>query len=216
LCGRIRLVRSLPESNEHDRSSSWPLTAKALTLRESGPHTNCSLALSVELAGFALWDSGERTNSKDLFDRAFELHKVAVESIGSEPQIPDSNGAIDSKNPQARRDLTVPPATSANASEQSAASGRSTVASTLPSLVFKAEPTYTEMARVFKISGSVQLSIVVGRSGRAESIQLLQGLGLGLDEQAARTVRTWRFQPGTRAGQPVSVRAKIEVNFRLL
>src|SRR3569833_1309307 len=131
-------------------------------------------------------DRGERTNSKDLFDRAFELHKVAVESIGSEPQIPDSNGAIDSKNPQARRDLTVPPATSANASEQSAASGRSTVASTLPSLVFKAEPTYTEMARVFKISGSVQLSIVVGRSGRAESIQLLQGLGLGLDEQAAR------------------------------
>ena len=30
------------------------------------------------------------------------------------------------------------------------------------------------------------------------------------------SIKTWRFQPGTKNGKPVPVRAKIEVNFRLL
>jgi len=59
-------------------------------------------------------------------------------------------------------------------------------------------------------------AILIGKSGVPEAIRLIQGLGLGLDEQAARTVRAWRFRPATKAGQPISTHAGISVNFRFL
>jgi TonB family protein len=47
-------------------------------------------------------------------------------------------------------------------------------------------------------------------------MQVTQGLGLGLDERAVEAVSQWKFQPGTKDGQAVTVAATIQVNFRLL
>jgi TonB family protein len=85
-----------------------------------------------------------------------------------------------------------------------------------PKLMHKVEPQYTELARAAKVQGQVKLTIVVGPDGRPHRIELMAGLGLGLDEQAVDAVSQWRFQPGTKDGQPVSVAAVIEVHFRLL
>ena len=52
--------------------------------------------------------------------------------------------------------------------------------------------------------------------GRAKDIQVLNGLGLGLDEQAVMAIQRWKFKPGERDGVPVAVQAQIEVNFRLM
>jgi outer membrane biosynthesis protein TonB len=41
-------------------------------------------------------------------------------------------------------------------------------------------------------------------------------LGLGLEEKAIEAITQWRFRPGTKDGQAVTVAATIEVNFRLL
>jgi TonB family protein len=85
-----------------------------------------------------------------------------------------------------------------------------------PVLLSKIEPEYSEEARVAKYDGSVLLSVEVGVDGIIRNIRVMRGLGLGLDQKAVEAVRQWKFKPGTENGQPVTVAAHIEVNFRLL
>jgi TonB family protein len=85
-----------------------------------------------------------------------------------------------------------------------------------PVLTYKVEPKYTREAEQAKVSGSVLLSLVVDENGSPRDIQVIRGLGSGLDEKAVETVSKWRFRPGMRFGKPVAVQARVEVNFRLL
>lgn len=87
---------------------------------------------------------------------------------------------------------------------------------TPPSVLSKVDPEYSEEARAAKYSGSVMLSVVVGTDGRADDINVVKSLGLGLDEKAVEAVQRWVFKPGMNQGVPVKVRAQIEINFRLL
>ena len=86
---------------------------------------------------------------------------------------------------------------------------------TPPRLLSKVEPQYTEDARLARYEGTVVLSVEVAPDGRAHNPRILRGLGLGLNEQAIAAVQQWQFQPGLKDGQPVTVRATIEVNYRL-
>ena len=85
-----------------------------------------------------------------------------------------------------------------------------------PTLVSKVEPQYTEEARAAKLSGPVVLYTEIGPDGVARNTVVTKSVGLGLDEQAVLAISQWRFNPGTKDGQPVTVAAIIEVNFRLL
>ena len=85
-----------------------------------------------------------------------------------------------------------------------------------PSVIYKRDPEYTEEARKAKLSGTVLLSVVVDTEGTARNIQVVRTLGLGLDQKAIDAVSQWRFKPGKKDGEPVNVRATIEVNFKLL
>lgn len=85
-----------------------------------------------------------------------------------------------------------------------------------PSLVAKLEPAYTDEARAARYQGTVVLSVEIHQDGKAHNIRVVRGLGLGLNEQAMHAVSQWQFVPGAKGGQPVPVRATIEVNFRLL
>ena len=60
------------------------------------------------------------------------------------------------------------------------------------------------------------LSVVIGTDGLAHDINVVSGIDSGLDLNAVAAVQKWQFQPGTKDGEPVAVRAQIEVNFRLL
>ncbi|MGO9094873.1 MAG: TonB family protein [Bryobacteraceae bacterium] len=86
----------------------------------------------------------------------------------------------------------------------------------VPSPIYKAEPFYSEAARRAKLQGSTLLYVEIYPDGYAHHIRTLRMLGLGLDAMAIAAVRQWRFKPSTRDGQPVIVRAEIEVNFRLI
>jgi periplasmic protein TonB len=38
---------------------------------------------------------------------------------------------------------------------------------------------------------------------------------MGLDEEAVKTVNTWKFKPALRQGVPVPVQMEVEVSFHL-
>lgn len=87
---------------------------------------------------------------------------------------------------------------------------------TEPRLLTKVDPEYSQEARKSKVQGSVMLRVVINERGLAESIEVTQGLGLGLDERAIEAVRKWTFRPAMRGKMPVPVSAIVQVTFRLL
>jgi TonB family protein len=87
---------------------------------------------------------------------------------------------------------------------------------TQPKVLYKVDPSYTEEARAASISGTVAIRIEVRPDGIAYNIKVTRGLESGLDQNAIDAIRQWRFQPGTKNGEPVTVEANVELTFRLL
>ena len=85
-----------------------------------------------------------------------------------------------------------------------------------PAVLQKVDPEYTDEGRAAQLSGTVVVSTEIGPDGLAHNTRILRALGLGLDESAIDAISQWRFRPGVKDGQPVTVAATIEVNFRLL
>ena len=85
-----------------------------------------------------------------------------------------------------------------------------------PKLLKKMEPEYTEGARAGKIQGTVVLGIDITPDGMATNFEVVRSLEPGLDQKAIDAVQQWLFQPGMKDGALVTVRATIEVNFRLM
>jgi TonB family protein len=84
-----------------------------------------------------------------------------------------------------------------------------------PKVASMVEPEYTEEAKDAKIQGTVALGLEVNAEGKAQNIYIVRSLDKGLDENAIAAIRQWTFKPGEKDGQPVTVAATIEVNFRL-
>jgi protein TonB len=86
-----------------------------------------------------------------------------------------------------------------------------------PVCVYCPDAKYTDDARKTKLQGVVQLQVIVSPDGRATNIQIVRGLGLGMEEQAVEAVKTWRFKPALGPNRkPVPTQIIIEVQFRLL
>jgi len=81
--------------------------------------------------------------------------------------------------------------------------------------IFAPDPDYSEEARKAKLSGTVVLSLVISAEGVPKDIKVVGPLGDGLDEKAVETIKTWKFQPAMKDGEPVALPAVIEVQFHL-
>ena len=88
---------------------------------------------------------------------------------------------------------------------------------TLPKLVREVKPQYTSDAMRAKVQGTVLLECVVKPDGSIGDVQVIRSLDstFGLDQEAVKAARQWRFVPGTRLGEPVSVLVTIELTFTL-
>lgn len=88
---------------------------------------------------------------------------------------------------------------------------------TQPACVYCPDPQYTDEAREAKMQGRVTLRVLVGADGRASQIQIVQGIGMGLDDRAVQSVRSWRFTPAYDASRrAVPDWITIEIIFRLI
>ena len=88
---------------------------------------------------------------------------------------------------------------------------------TTPVPIFRPQPKYTAEAMRAKVQGLVVMSAVVLPDGTVADIQVIRSLdsSFGLDEEAKKTAAQWRFRPGTKGGEPVPVRIRIELEFNL-
>jgi TonB family protein len=84
-----------------------------------------------------------------------------------------------------------------------------------PTIIYRVEPQYSEEARRARHQGTVVFEAIVHKDGTIQIIRTVRSLGFGLDENAMKALRQWRFSPGKRNGVPVDVSLNIEVNFNL-
>ena len=87
----------------------------------------------------------------------------------------------------------------------------------MPKLEYEAKPQYTPEAMKAGIQGSIGLSVVVLETGAVGEVKITKSLDkeYGLDDEAVKTVKQWRFKPGMKDGKPVAVRVDIEMTFKL-
>ena len=86
-----------------------------------------------------------------------------------------------------------------------------------PRVLRSVDPRYTAEAMRAHVTGVVWLEAVVLADGTVGDIQITKSLDsvFGLDEEAVKAARQWRFVPGTRFGEPVAVLVSIELSFNL-
>lgn len=88
---------------------------------------------------------------------------------------------------------------------------------TPPVPVRQMRPQYTNAAMTARLAGSVIVQCVVMPDGSVGDVRIIRSLDprYGLDEEAVKAARQWRFRPGTLNGEPVPVRITIELSFSI-
>jgi TonB family protein len=82
-----------------------------------------------------------------------------------------------------------------------------------PKQIYMFDPEYTEEARRAEESGSVILSFVVDADGRQRDISVACSSVPDLNQSAIDALKLWKFAPGIKNGEPVSVRMDVEMSF---
>ncbi len=86
-----------------------------------------------------------------------------------------------------------------------------------PARLIKSErPDYPQTARKEGSEGTVVLRITIGAGGDVEQVQIHESSGFPeLDESAAQSVKTWRFDPAKDGEDPISSAVDLPVKFDL-
>lgn len=88
---------------------------------------------------------------------------------------------------------------------------------TLPVVIEEYKPEYTAAAMQRNIQGSVFMAVVVGETGDVTDVTVSRSLDAeyGLDDEAVKTMRLWKFKPGMKDGKPVAVEVEVQMTFTL-
>jgi len=86
---------------------------------------------------------------------------------------------------------------------------------TAPERIHHVLPQYPELARRARLGGIVILQATIDREGAITQVEILRGLGLGLDEAAVTAVSQWQYTPTFYNGRPVEILLTVTVQFTL-
>jgi TonB family protein len=85
-----------------------------------------------------------------------------------------------------------------------------------PVPIRRSMPEYTPQARAAKLQGTVAMWVSIESSGAVGSdVKVLSGLGLGLDEEAVKCAKKWKFSPPHYDCNANPVHVRIDIQFRL-
>jgi TonB family protein len=84
-----------------------------------------------------------------------------------------------------------------------------------PKIIYGPDPKFPEEERGTKHQGVVVLQVIVGSDGQVHDARVDRSLNGNFDEKAMEAVRSWRFEPSRKNGQPVAVEIKVEIRFKL-
>ena len=86
-----------------------------------------------------------------------------------------------------------------------------------PRLLSQVTPQYTSDAMRQKIAGKAGLECVVETDGTVQRVRVVRSVDklYGLDEQAIKAAKQWRFAPGMKDGEAVPVLITIDMAFTL-
>jgi TonB family protein len=76
-------------------------------------------------------------------------------------------------------------------------------------------PQYTPEAMRQQIAGQVELEALVGTDGLVDEVRVTKSLDaeLGLDREAVKAAKEWRFAPATVEGAPVPIVVTLVLTF---
>jgi TonB family protein len=84
-----------------------------------------------------------------------------------------------------------------------------------PRVVKHVYPSYTPEAMRRGLEGGVYMEAVVEADGLVGEVRVTRPVDPALDDQAVRTLRQWRFEPGRRDGVAVPVLIEVEMMFTM-
>jgi TonB family protein len=88
------------------------------------------------------------------------------------------------------------------------------------------DPEFTDKARRKKLGGTLVVSLTVDAAGKPQDVRVsrslaegisrkLRPIAQGLDENAVKAVKEYRFEPAEFQGKPVPVETSVEINYRI-
>jgi bla regulator protein blaR1 len=88
---------------------------------------------------------------------------------------------------------------------------------TFPRAVRQVAPVYPIEAMRAGVHGVVQLEAIVGADGSVQDVRVVHSLDRihGLDAEAVKAAKAWRFEAGLKDGTPVPVALTIEMTFAM-
>jgi TonB family protein len=84
----------------------------------------------------------------------------------------------------------------------------------LPQRIVHAQPAYPQIARMAKVQGTVEVSIVIDASGNVDRTQVVKSIPQ-LDAAAVEAVKKWKYSPTVVNGVAVPVTMVVQVTFAL-
>jgi TonB family protein len=88
---------------------------------------------------------------------------------------------------------------------------------TLPTMLHRVDPRYSNAAMARRLQGDVELQAVVLADGTVGDVQVSRSLDkvYGLDEHAVAAARQWLFSPGLVGGRPAPIMITLLMTFRV-